>query len=376
MPIRDKFTNTREEMKEVLIERDDEIDLSLTALLANEHVLFVGPPGTAKSYMLNGLFKWFEDDDEGTKFDILIGKYTTSEDLFGPISVMGLKNDQYRRITKGMFPNARFAFIDEIFKAQSGILNTLLRGLNERLFNYNGDGTYTKMPLELCVAASNEWPNDQEGGKELGALFDRFLFRKSVRPISTIAGRRKLLWGGDHELELTTKMSIPELRTARKEVRAMVFPQEVQQAFMQILEELGKEGIRPGDRRQYKAVRAVQAYSWLMGEGNEVEKDHLDVLSHVLWDDPTEQPEKCGKIVARIASPVRSAVLERLLQAQDVVEKCTPTDAVPKLKEIYAQVEALGEHPKKKNALRQLAGMIRETFHKVVGHNEEEFSLV
>src|SRR5262249_21068596 len=92
--------------------------------------------------------------------------------LAGPISIAGLKEDRYRRVTTGKLPEADLAFLDEIFKASSAILNTLLRLLNERVFE-NGDGPFVKVPLKLAVAAANEWPQSQEGGKELGALFDR-----------------------------------------------------------------------------------------------------------------------------------------------------------------------------------------------------------
>src|SRR5262245_44510895 len=47
------LATTRHELSSALIERDDEIDLVLTALLCNEHPLLVGSPGTAKSLLLD-----------------------------------------------------------------------------------------------------------------------------------------------------------------------------------------------------------------------------------------------------------------------------------------------------------------------------------
>ena len=189
---REKFAATRAEMAGALIERDDEIDLVLTALIAKEHVLLVGPPGCAKSLLLDALLRWAG----GSKFAILLTKYTVPEEVVGPVSLAGLKSDRYLRITSGKLPEADFAFLDEVFKASSAILNTLLRILNERTFDA-GDGLAKKTPLKLCVGASNEWPSP-ETGKELAALFDRFTFRKSVRPILTQAGRKRLLWERDH----------------------------------------------------------------------------------------------------------------------------------------------------------------------------------
>src|SRR5437763_16691353 len=112
--------------------------------------------------------RWMRD----RKFTVLLTNFSTPEELFGPISVAGLKEDRYRRITAGKLPEADGCFIDEVWKASSAILNTLLRLLNERVFDC-GDGGLVPVPLRLCVAASNEWPQQFEGGRELNALFDR-----------------------------------------------------------------------------------------------------------------------------------------------------------------------------------------------------------
>src|SRR3954471_18168253 len=130
-PVRDKFTQARKELSTALIEREDEVDLVLTALLANEHVLLVGPPGCGKSLLLDSVLSWIG----GTRFTILLTKFTTVEELMGPVSLAGLKEDKYVRVTTGKLPEADFAFIDEVFKGSSAILNCLLKILNERTFD-------------------------------------------------------------------------------------------------------------------------------------------------------------------------------------------------------------------------------------------------
>src|SRR5713101_4103545 len=94
-PVQAKFLATRQELSAALIERDEEIDLVLTALVAQEHPLLVGPPGTAKSLLLDSLMGWLH----GRRFTMLFTKFSTPEEVFGPISVAGLKEDRYRRIT-------------------------------------------------------------------------------------------------------------------------------------------------------------------------------------------------------------------------------------------------------------------------------------
>jgi MoxR-like ATPase len=295
-PVQARFTAARRELAEALIERDEEIDLVLTALLAREHPLLVGPPGTGKSLLLDSLLRW----TSGAKFSLLMTKFTTPEEVFGPVSVAGLKEDRYRRVTTGRLPEAEMAFLDEIFKSSSAILNTLLRVLNEGVFE-NGDGLVCPVPLLLCVAASNEWPQSQEGGRELAALFDRFVLRKTVRPILSVSGRRRLLWERDHQPRLSTTINAREIEYARGDARMLDWSEEGKEALEQILRDLAREGIRPGDRRQYKAVGVAQAFAYLQG-ADKVAPEHLEVLAHVLWDDPTEQPEKAAAVIARVTN--------------------------------------------------------------------------
>src|SRR4029078_5293121 len=268
-PVREKFAIARKELSTTLIERDEEVDLVLAALLANEHVLLVGPPGCGKSLLLDAVMNWMS----ARKFSILLTKFTTVEEVMGPVSLTALKADRYRRVTTGRLPEAEVCFIDEIWKASSAILNTLLKVLNERLFE--NDGEAIRVPLKLCVAASNEWPSP-ESGKELSALLYRFLFRKAVRPIGSQLGRQRLLWHRDHTPRLSAPITPSEIEAAHAELGALPWSREAKEALEVILRELSREGIAPGDRRQFKTVTAVQAFSYLCG-ADEVLPEHLEV---------------------------------------------------------------------------------------------------
>src|SRR4051812_31791932 len=151
-------------------ERESVIDGALCAVLASEHVLLLAPPGTAKSALVRALAQAFG----GRYFERLLTKFSTPEELFGPISLKALEQDQFSRVTTGKLPEVEFAFIDEVFKASSAILNTLLTLANERLFQ--NSGAPLRCPLVSLFGASNELPE----GKELEALFDRFLLRFEV----------------------------------------------------------------------------------------------------------------------------------------------------------------------------------------------------
>jgi len=337
--IREHFAAMRRDLCAALIERDEEIDLCLTALIAQEHVLLVGPPGTAKSMLSDALVRWLD----GSRFQILLTKFTTPEEVFGPISLAGLKTDHYRRITAGKLPTADIAFVDEIFKASSAILNTMLTVLNER--HYDNDGERVACPLQLCVAASNEWPGGNGDGKELGALFDRFALRKHVRPIATERGLNRLLWDDIH-VDLSGTITPDDIEEAHQEAYETGWTDSARAAFLEILKEAKSEGIIPGDRRARKAVAIAQAYAWLNGH-NEVQTDDLEILAHVLWDDPAEQPGKLAKIVGKIANPEGMKINSLLMEAEQIISGTQLKDlsatatACKKLGEVHAQLKTM-----------------------------------
>ncbi|WP_374674321.1 AAA family ATPase [Ideonella sp.] len=161
-----------------LLERDAAVRLVLLAALAGEHVLLIGPPGTAKSELARRLHTAFA---AAPYFERLLTRFSTPEELFGPLSLKALEADRYERLTTGFLPTAGIAFLDEVFKANSAILNALLTLLNERAFD-NGRGREA-VPLVSVVGASNELPADEA----LQAFFDRFLVRVPVAPVSDAA---------------------------------------------------------------------------------------------------------------------------------------------------------------------------------------------
>lgn len=355
-----KFIDARAAMNKSLIERHDEIDMVLVGVLCHENPLFVGPPGTGKSFLIDSLMKWMSSDTK--KFSVLLNKMSVAEEVFGPLDIQQLKAGKYVRVMRGKLPEADFAFLDEVFKASTAILNTMLKILNEGLFD-KGDGE-VKCPLKIALAASNEWPS----GEELGALFDRFLLRKTVGYIRRI-GRRRLLRERSHAPTFTSSITPEELDLAHAEAMALELADSAWEALDEIIAELNKAGIIPGDRRMKKAVNVARAFAYLRG-ASEVEPVHLEVLKWVLWVDATEQEKKCHSIVCKLSNPVGSKITELLMQAASVVETSKPEEAVSKLQDVQRQLKDQPEHERKAAAIGWVTKEIANQYNKVIGFEE------
>lgn len=353
MSVHTKFITFRNAMQAGMIERHAEIDMVLTALLCREHAILVSGPGEAKSMLLDSLMAWAN----APKFDLLLNKFTTPEEVAGPISLTGMKSDEYRRVTDGMLPEASLAFLDEIFKASSAILNTTLKILNERRFRNGKDNMVC--PLLLCVAASNEWPSPQDG---LGALFDRFMFRKTVKPITGEASLRRLCFGSVG-VTLTETITLQEINHAIASVDAMQWSPDAEDALLECIKLVRTEGIRLGSRRIRKSVAAAAAYAWLEGAG-EVQPDHLEILSHCMWEDP-EHEKVAAKVVSGVANPANAVVMSLLSECEQTADAIdftkieSVTVAIKKLSEIQATLRTT-KGSKAPAALQHVTDKIKE----------------
>lgn len=173
--LRHKLASLVQVLSRGLIERETHVRLALLATLAGEHLLLIGLPGTAKSELARRLHLAFRD---AAYFERLLTRFSVPEELFGPLSIAALEQDRYERQTAGYLPSASIAFIDEVFKANSAILNALLTLLNEREFDNGASRIPT--PLISVIGATNTVPEDEV----TAAFYDRFLIRCAVEPVS------------------------------------------------------------------------------------------------------------------------------------------------------------------------------------------------
>ncbi len=348
---RNKLLQLRKELGELILERGDEVGGLIIALLTRKHILLVGPAGTGKSLMIRLVASVI---DGARYWERLFTKFTMPDEIFGPVSMVGYKQDVFRRLITGHLPEANFAFADEIFKGGSSIMNSLLTIMNERLFH--NDGAPLEVPLEVLMGASNEIPSDES----LMAFYDRFLLRFKVNYIAEPSHFLEMLKGPrkfkDFTSKLTVRLSLDEIHAAQEEVQKVRVTDPVLEGLASIRLALLGHGTQPSDRRFNEGLELVKAKAWLQGR-DEVIMDDLSILTNVLWNDPNDR-QKVQGIILEVANPLLKKaeelndgiqrIWDELLKVQEEKEK-TPkalevlhkvNKAVKELQQIKAQGDA------------------------------------
>ena len=350
-------TNTKEaidtlkriegELNIELIERSDAIRAILIALITRQHGVFLGPPGTGKSWLVTKVARRIATiglNGNGLKtFVRLITKTTQPEELFGPVSIGALKNDQFKRVVTNMLPEAELAFLDEVFKGSSAILNTLLTIMNEREFDNGTDRI--PVPLISLFAASNEMPQ----GEDLNAMWDRLVLRVMV-DYTTESGFARLIRKAAAPV-INTTLTKPELLAIQDTVRQVSIPSSTYGAIETLRKDLQTKGIIVSDRRWQWATTLLQGQAVLEGRTT-VEEDDLMILKEALWSAP-EQRSDIGRMAARLANPLNAKAVELSDQVQSAFASFTEAqkNAANKTEQMNSAVET---NVKIKDALEKL----------------------
>ena len=284
--ISEKMNGVLSTLKSLFVGKDEIIDLMGVSLAAGENLFLLGPPGTAKSALVNELGRLLE----GRTFDYLLTRFTEPNELFGPFDIRKLRDGELITNTEGMLPEASLVFLDELLNANSAILNSLLNVLNERMFRRGRETR--QLPLLMTIGASNNLPEDEA----LRALFDRFLLRVQC---DNVPGENLLqvLDAGwkleDRDSNSETVLSIEDIRKLSSHI-SRINLREMIQTYLGVIHKLRQTGIQISDRRAVKLQKVVAASALLAGRDTAVSSD-IWVLRYI-WD-TVEQQEVIASIV-------------------------------------------------------------------------------
>ena len=299
-----------EALERGLVERCQTVRLCFLSALAGEHTLLIGPPGTAKSELARRLHTAFRD---ASYFERLLTRFSVPEEIFGPLSIKALEEDRYERHTAGFLPEASIAFIDEVFKANSAILNALLTLLNERQFD-NGAGRQD-CPLISVIGATNDVPEDEVAE----AFFDRFLVRLPVAPVSA-AGFGELLRAGPHcgwaPPPPESGLGESDFLALTNDALAVEVPAAVVDVFGELRQHFAAEQLYVSDRRWVKIVWLLRVAAASEGRAAVARWDLL-LLPWLTAFDPARQITVADWLATRLGvreafSPTR---LTRVIEA-------------------------------------------------------------
>lgn len=309
-------------------EKEQIIAMALLCAVAGENIFLLGPPGTAKSLVASRLKDVFS---EAKSFDYLMSRFSTPDEIFGPISISRLKNeDKYERLVEGYLPSADVVFLDEIWKAGPSIQNTLLTVINEHIY-HNGSITI-RTPMKVLIAASYELPAKDEG---LEALWDRFLVRMVSNCIVDDNSFINMIRGEKSVVVSSKPKLIPEelYHHWQTEVAGVSLSDTVRYAILELRKRLSAKDQEDGnqlryyvsDRRWKKAFRLMQTSAYLNGR---VETDLSDflLLIHCFWNDAECREESITMILDSITEMLRKKLEEVDAALRQAGRKITSTN--------------------------------------------------
>jgi len=331
-PIAAKLRDVISELKSETVEREIETQLLVSAILAKQNILLIGEPGVAKSLLIDLLV---ERVDAGI-FTLLMAKDTPSEQVLGPVSLAALEKDEFKRITTGKLPESNIGWIDEIFKANSTVLNAMLKIINEGKFDNNGHSM--KLDFWTLAGASNELPGPDRS--DLNAFRDRFAVTKLVGHVRTTAGLTEVIDGqlarfaGQAVATNVTNVTADELRAAQEAVTHINVPNPVKKSMIELRTRAEGENLRISVRRMFGGLAMMMANAWLT-DRSDVSAEDLKLFEHVLWSDPEDHPtayeltlEYAGQ-VAKKASKLRGEFEEQQRALSELQQEMPADGSVP-----------------------------------------------
>lgn len=279
----ENIQNFRVALNNACLERTDIIDGLLASIISKQNAFLLGAPGTGKSDLVRKITHGIAG---ANYFGYLLSPTSDPSELFGPVKITKLMQDEYSRDTEGYLPSAHIAFLDELFRGNSAVLNSLLTILNERQY-HNGKSTI-QTPLQSIVAATNSWPEEES----LQAFSDRFLFRPTVNFLRKPANRTVLdQWslGIQQRPEVGVHLTLQDLFMMQSEAAKLPVGPDFLEKFSGIWDHLATRNITVSDRRRVQILRFLQAYALVQGDDTLLPEHCHNTLEHIAYTTPEDQ---------------------------------------------------------------------------------------
>jgi len=291
--VRQRVKRLLDSLCQGLYEREQSMKLALLSAIAEESIFLLGPPGVGKSLIARRLKYAFRD---GTSFEYLMSKFSTPDEIFGPISIKKLKDeDKYERLTENYLPSANIVFLDEIWKAGPAIQNALLTILNEKI--YRNGNVDMRVNIRGIITASNELPPKNQS---LDPIWDRFLIRLEMGNIKKFSNFLEMITDTEDvyedNLSKDTKLTEALLDQWTTAIDRVEVPAEVLNTIQVVKVQLEKHNAKPNnvdnqirvyDRRWKKIVRLLRTSAFLNGR-TEVDLMDCFLMVHCLWNKPSQ----------------------------------------------------------------------------------------
>ncbi len=325
------LTTVEKEMNEIFFERTTEIRTMLLCLLAGRHMVMLGEPGVGKSALARELCNRIEGAE---LFEHLMRRDSTTDELFGPLSLKGLEKDEFRRNGTGRIQKCDIAFVDEVFKANSTVLNGLLNIMNEGI--YKDNNKIVKTPMLLLIGASNEYPMTDD----LGAVWDRFLMRIEVQDIDESENFERFIISKIRNIKpKRTTFTIKDLEEAKAEMKKIKIDAKIVKQLSFLKGQLKSKGISLASRRFEHFLDILKAEAYLNG-ADAVAKDDFCALEPAIWITREERPYARECLQECYSGPLKK-VIKIFDDATKTFRESTKEENVSKKMELVSKLQNL-----------------------------------